>query len=172
MGKWRGNVSTLLCATLGGSCCLVQLLLNALGFGCAGFAVLTPYRSVFSGMALILLVTNMSKRRFRWNALLLFATVLSIFLPELVATWNSTASISSTVETRSLRVSNIKCAACLSDALSRIKQVSGVLEVTGKLSQVPGVAEITVWVSGASTGLTLNISDVLKSRDSVLLSME
>ena len=42
------------CAVLGGllcsSCCIVQLLLNSFSVGCAGFAVLTPYRSALLGV--------------------------------------------------------------------------------------------------------------------------
>ncbi|KAK9840601.1 hypothetical protein WJX81_003915 [Elliptochloris bilobata] len=43
--------NTLGLAVLGGllssSCCVLQLFLNALSFGCAGFSLLTPYRPLF-----------------------------------------------------------------------------------------------------------------------------
>lgn len=42
---------TLGLAVLGGllssSCCVLQLFLNALSVGCAGFSALTPYRPLF-----------------------------------------------------------------------------------------------------------------------------
>jgi hypothetical protein len=46
-----GAAHTLGLAVLGGllssSCCVLQLALNALSFGCAGFSALTPYRPLF-----------------------------------------------------------------------------------------------------------------------------
>ena len=50
----RGFWQQCTCAVLGGllcsSCCIVQLLLNSFSVGCAGFAVLTPYRSALLGL--------------------------------------------------------------------------------------------------------------------------
>lgn len=51
MAQAQAARRTLGLAVLGGllssSCCVLQLLLNALSVGCAGFSALTPYRPLF-----------------------------------------------------------------------------------------------------------------------------
>jgi len=65
-------------ATIGGllssSCCLIQLLLNSFSVGCAGFAILTPYRPIFLAATTILLGYNVQ------NYGLTKATISSILL--------------------------------------------------------------------------------------------
>ncbi|KAI8054038.1 hypothetical protein BDF22DRAFT_682688 [Syncephalis plumigaleata] len=46
----------LLGSTLASSCCIIQLVLNLFALPCAGFSVLTPYRSVFFAFTVIALV--------------------------------------------------------------------------------------------------------------------
>lgn len=40
-------------ALLTSSCCPIQLVLNAFGFGCAGFSVFTPYRAYFLALSIV-----------------------------------------------------------------------------------------------------------------------
>lgn len=48
----------ILTSLLASSCCVIQLLLNSLSITCAGFAVLTPYRSFFTALTVLSLGYN------------------------------------------------------------------------------------------------------------------
>ncbi|KAL2916312.1 hypothetical protein HK105_204068 [Polyrhizophydium stewartii] len=75
---------------LASSCCVVQLVLNALSVGCAGFAVLTPYRLPFTGVALGLLIA--SSRKSVWTPATTAMAGLSVALmasPDLVDSYNN-----------------------------------------------------------------------------------
>ena len=76
---------------LGSSCCLIQLVLNLFSIGCAGFSVLTPYRSIFLGMSAIFIIGLFYKYGFRSKQrifTLLFIITFLTFLPELVSLYN------------------------------------------------------------------------------------
>jgi copper chaperone CopZ len=53
--KW-GTLIALASGLGASSCCVIQLVMNVLGFGCAGFAVLAPYRPVLLASAAIALL--------------------------------------------------------------------------------------------------------------------
>ncbi|PNW85733.1 hypothetical protein CHLRE_03g207650v5 [Chlamydomonas reinhardtii] len=61
------------------SCCVLQLALNAVGLGCAGFAVLTPYEPIFKGITLAALAHLLLRDGFS-NRRALLTTALSLGL--------------------------------------------------------------------------------------------
>jgi hypothetical protein len=76
---------------LGSSCCLIQLILNLFSIGCAGFSVLTPYRTIFLGMSTMFIISLFYKYGFRSKQRtfkLLFIILFLSFLPELVLLYN------------------------------------------------------------------------------------
>ncbi|KAI8930360.1 hypothetical protein BC831DRAFT_440209 [Entophlyctis helioformis] len=53
--RWRMELLAMGASLLSSSCCVIQLVMNYLSLGCAGFAVLTPYRPHFTALAVLLL---------------------------------------------------------------------------------------------------------------------
>lgn len=45
--SWLGSFAAVLAGLLNSSCCVVQLILNWFSVGCAGFAILDPFRPIF-----------------------------------------------------------------------------------------------------------------------------
>ncbi|KAI9339396.1 hypothetical protein BDR26DRAFT_862354 [Obelidium mucronatum] len=52
-------------ALLASSCCVVQLILNSLSIGCAGFSALDPYQPLFTTATVILLSSSLIHSRFK-----------------------------------------------------------------------------------------------------------
>jgi len=84
---------------LSSSCCLLQLGLNAMSVGCAGFAVLDPYRKPFLLLTFCSLLwasyraTKRTGRVFTWRVLTLWTVATSIaFLPNALKYLNENAS--------------------------------------------------------------------------------
>ena len=101
---------SLLIALVGGllssSCCIVQLALNALAFGCAGFAALDKFRAPAAAATAAALVFSERRRRRRqhrkasniWRALLPFALAgLLAASPEITAAVSRYGGVSSAV---------------------------------------------------------------------------
>ncbi|KAJ3044692.1 hypothetical protein HDV00_001096 [Rhizophlyctis rosea] len=82
--------SSILLALLSSSCCVIQLLLNYLSLGCAGFAILTPYRPILTTLTVTLLTYNLYT--YGWNRKTATASLVSVLLmtsPEIVASHNT-----------------------------------------------------------------------------------
>jgi len=105
---------------LGSNCCALQLVLNFLGLGCAGFAILSPFRFyivfAISGVLFVFRPLRSSSRvssRFCQTALLFFLTCL----PEMISLYSRHGIYSFTSDYSPsspllVRVSGMKCAAC------------------------------------------------------------
>jgi len=127
-------------ATIGGllasSCCVIQLGLNTMSLGCAGFSVLTPYRPVFLSMTGIFLGTLFFRQGMNKNTLTTSAIALTLTLsPEMVKMWNlnklpffSSSRISTATEKVVLQVEGIACESCASKVKSAILSITGVEE--------------------------------------------
>jgi copper chaperone CopZ len=73
-----------LIALLSSSCCILQLILNYFSISCAGFAIFTPYRPLFTSITLTLLTYNLYYNKQKRT---LFSVVFSVMLmisPEVV----------------------------------------------------------------------------------------
>ncbi|KAH6578684.1 hypothetical protein BASA82_001194 [Batrachochytrium salamandrivorans] len=74
---------------LSSSCCVIQLLLNYLSLGCAGFSVLTPYRMELTAISVSLLATTVWRAGLSWKTgLTLCISVCLMLSPDGVATYN------------------------------------------------------------------------------------
>ncbi|KAH9269100.1 hypothetical protein BASA83_008851 [Batrachochytrium salamandrivorans] len=87
------NHSPVIAATtaslLSSSCCVIQLLLNYLSLGCAGFSILTPYRMELTAISVSLLATTVWKAGLSWKTgLTLCISVCLMLSPDGVATYN------------------------------------------------------------------------------------
>ncbi len=69
---------TILASLLGSSCCVIQLVLNALNIGCAGFALLDPYRGLFTLLTIALLFWQGWRYGFsNWKTMVISSLLLS-----------------------------------------------------------------------------------------------
>ena len=111
---------------LSSNCCALQLLLNYVGVGCAGFAVLSPFRLYFFLAAATALLVMRTPTVRATNALSLQAAIFFclVVMPEAISVYsrygNSAGNsyFSSIVEAPApfspvlIRVMGMKCAAC------------------------------------------------------------
>eukprot|EP00698_Gefionella_okellyi_P001065 TRINITY_DN10952_c0_g1_i1.p1 TRINITY_DN10952_c0_g1~~TRINITY_DN10952_c0_g1_i1.p1 ORF type:complete len:157 (-),score=22.36 TRINITY_DN10952_c0_g1_i1:154-624(-) len=110
------DVVVIVLGLLSSSCCIIQLVLNLFSIGCAGFALLTPFRTVF----ITLLVVSFAIRIYLYGVtralvLSLLVSVLLTFSTELVAQFNASSSLkSSEVPAIVFTVHGVKCEACAS----------------------------------------------------------
>lgn len=83
-------IAALVPAVLASSCCIPQLLMTfTMGFGCLGFAVLTPFRPLFLGLTAIAAVAAVQNRGFKWQtAMLLLLTAFVAFSDAIVREYN------------------------------------------------------------------------------------
>eukprot|EP01088_Endostelium_zonatum_P015219 TRINITY_DN3637_c0_g1_i1.p1 TRINITY_DN3637_c0_g1~~TRINITY_DN3637_c0_g1_i1.p1 ORF type:complete len:197 (+),score=37.88 TRINITY_DN3637_c0_g1_i1:22-591(+) len=123
-------------AFLSSSCCLIQLVLNYFSFGCAGFSVLTPWRSVFLSLTFASLALQW-KIRDHDRKLVLYTTAITLitFSSDILDYYNNRASLKNLNDnnnndernTMKIEVTGVPCAACRSrvhttlDAISWIK---------------------------------------------------
>lgn len=142
---------------LSSSCCVLQLMLNAMSFGCAGFnTVLGPLRPAFLALTLFLQAcvwrTTLSGRGMLSSAvggtLLCFALT---FLPEALHLYvhrrrtdgaTAAAAAASGTDELCLRVGGMGCTACTA-------------KVQGALEAIPGVASCEVVLESGSARLRL-----------------
>ncbi len=106
---------------LSSNCCALQLLLNYMGVGCAGFAILSPFRLYFflaASAALLVFRTPSALVITRSLQAVIFCSL--VLMPEIVGLYsrngNPFLSFSSDRHSSSLsllfRVTGMKCAAC------------------------------------------------------------
>ncbi|KAF9537625.1 hypothetical protein EC957_007852 [Mortierella hygrophila] len=90
--RW-GYISAATLGLLSSSCCLIQLALNLLSVGCAGFSVLTPYRPLFLVFSSLLVLVTIYKYRWSSRTALTLALVLTLTTtPEMVAVYNQSST--------------------------------------------------------------------------------
>lgn len=150
-GAWWQHVGSLACGLLASSCCLVQLALNALSVGCAGFnTVLGPWRTQLRALTLVWLsglwVPAARARRLPSRAVLL-STALSLaltFMPEMLRLGGGPALAppTSDVFTLALRVEGMGCEACEQAVRQALASTGGVVDARARFDS--GVVECTV----------------------------
>jgi copper chaperone CopZ len=134
------SVASMASALLGSSCCVVQLMLNAAGVGCAGFAVLNPLKPYFTSLTLILL--SYSWRKCGWRSTWKSAAIAILLLlsPHIVSSITEQAlpvtakNLSGSQTYYHFQVHEIKCEAC---ALKIKQTIEG--------AKIPGVVAVQVF---------------------------
>lgn len=130
---------------LSSSCCVLQLVLNSLSIGCAGFAALDRFRPFFLGLTFSSLVLrtwyyDVRLKRAVWRSVPTWLLALSLaFSPHVVKYFNRAAlhragALANTTTRYRLNVSGMKCEAC-ANGLKR------------ELDGLPGVAATSVLFS-------------------------
>jgi len=121
---------------LSSSCCVIQLVLNSLSIGCAGFSALTPYRHFFVGLTSIFLGFVLARDGFSKRTLMTLLIASSLTLtPEIVAGWNQNTfkfakNSQKILERVIIQVDGPHCEACASSVKSCLLQVPGVTNDT------------------------------------------
>lgn len=117
---------------LSSSCCLVQLVLNAASFGCAGFnTVLGPLRPLFLALTLHLYVP------LRPVSAVALAIALS---PELLALLQRQPRLQKNSDTITIALPTMGCVACVDAVSHAVRSVDGVESATVLLSDAGGQA--------------------------------
>ncbi|CAG8455261.1 717_t:CDS:1 [Diversispora eburnea] len=75
---------------LSSSCCIIQLILNMFSVGCAGFSILTPFRSIFLSFTVIFFLLTIKKFGIKSKQTIntLIISLLLCFSPEFVSFYN------------------------------------------------------------------------------------
>lgn len=140
----RAASFALLGGLAGSSCCLLQLLLNALGLGCAGFAALTPWRPVFVALTCAALAASHTRHRsWRQTGTAIVIACIVTSTPEwteAVGRAGGVAGLLPTVATKvtrttppallSFHLTGVKCASCGERARTAAASVHGVASAT------------------------------------------
>ncbi|KAG0267518.1 hypothetical protein BGZ95_002830 [Linnemannia exigua] len=90
--RWSYIMAVIL-GLLSSSCCLIQLALNLMSVGCAGFSILTPYRPLFLAFSSLLVLFNLFN--YRWSPRTAWTVALVVTLtttPEMVAIYNQSSA--------------------------------------------------------------------------------
>ena len=115
-------------AMVSSGCCLVQLALNAMSLGCAGFGILTPYKKVFLGLTFGSLMiqwrfAGLRKKKKRRLILMTMIVIFVAFSSELLEIYNNNRfhlnSINQNgnhhdniIQTIQIQISGVKCTGC------------------------------------------------------------
>ena len=140
----RSWINGLVGGLLVSSCCLVQLLLNLFGIGCAGLnTLLLPYRSVFVSLTVVSLTYSFFRYRpsKRHMASIVVFTLLLSFSPELLRTYNDQLTDSSSSSNQSdkgihvthWKIQGMHCEACRSAVIQALRKVNGIDSVDVQL---------------------------------------
>jgi len=117
-----------------GSClCPLQLALNAMGFGCAGFAVLTPYRVPFGLFTVANIFAGLwMGKKSNQQALLSVFSLSILFSPEIVKYFNRLPFQSIETEIGNelhFSIEGVKCEACANRLKNLVSEIEGVQSV-------------------------------------------
>eukprot|EP00803_Ostreobium_quekettii_P004599 evm.model.scf_1052.2 EVM.evm.TU.scf_1052.2 scf_1052:22606-24380(+) len=163
-------------ATACSSCCMIQLVLNALTYGCAGFSVLTPYKGAFRLVALggAMAVLARGKQPLKWKILAACLGLGVSFSEDLLGAYNrgslslpglaifgvtppSGLSVQSLPPDLILHVPGMRCEACAA-------KVKGAVEgglPGGSAECIVSLADKSVAVRAAKPGVNIVPSEVV-----------
>jgi hypothetical protein len=105
---------------LSSNCCALQLLLNYMGVGCAGFAILAPFRLLFLAASAALLVFTTPSTLVIARSLQAVIFCSLVLMPEIIGLYSRngnpillfSSDYHSSYLSLLLRVTGMKCAAC------------------------------------------------------------
>ncbi|KAI8139569.1 hypothetical protein BJV82DRAFT_626604 [Fennellomyces sp. T-0311] len=167
------DVTTIVTALLSTSCCVVQLLLNAFSFSCAGFAIFTPYRGYLTAATMVLLALKFGlggwKSRRAWTTASL---VLAIMMtPELVAWVNvqeagpSQPAITSVM----IQLDGLGCLACANRIRNALLGVDWVESASVFFDNSSALIQYRSGQAGAVARLVQVVKDVDAKYDAFLI---
>jgi copper chaperone CopZ len=169
---WSALVNVAL-PLLASACCLIQLALNLLAVGCAGFnTYLGPLRPYFLSL---LIVTSIKQPSLHWTSTLLRGSIA--LLPEVVDWVNRKYSQLTTSRTRKsqlnvqatmeVAIPTMGCVACINTIQGAIGKLPGVTNVQASLlplGQKGGTATVKLAADSSDDMVDL-VTDVLESLD-------
>ncbi|CAF1019554.1 unnamed protein product [Rotaria sp. Silwood1] len=118
------------------SCCLIQLVLNLFGIGCAGLnTLLLPYRPLFISLTIISLTYSFFRYRpskWHFTSVVIFTLILS-FSPELLRIYNNQFTRNDIIDNQVIithwKIIGMHCEACRSAVIQSLKKLDGVLSI-------------------------------------------
>ena len=130
------------------SCCLIQLLLNLFGIGCAGLnTLLLPYRPLFISLTIVSLTYSFIRYRpSKWHltAIVTFTLLLS-FSPELLRIYNNQFERTNFTESEMMithwKIIGMHCEGCRAAVIQALRKLDGVVSVNVDLDS--GQAKLT-----------------------------
>lgn len=130
------------------SCCVIQLLLNLFGIGCAGLnTLLLPYRPLFISLTIISLTYSFLRYRpSKWHltAIVTFTLLLS-FSPELLRMYNNQFAQIDLNESETIvthwKIIGMHCEGCRAAVIQALRKLDGVISVNVELDS--GQAKLT-----------------------------
>jgi copper chaperone CopZ len=160
---------------LASACCLLQLVLNALSVGCAGFNKhLGPVRPYFVSLLLYLSIVEYYSGSSRRRPLQLLLRWTIALLPELLFAWNNNnnrmivrkqrprnnnaVDDQRTTTTIRLEVPTMGCVACINAIQNAVSRVEGVESVSSHLLQETG-GETVVRLSSSPDGTSVAVTE-------------
>ncbi|KAG2218168.1 hypothetical protein INT45_006220 [Circinella minor] len=157
------DATTLVTALLSTSCCIIQLLLNAFSYSCAGFSIFTPHRSYLTATTFILLSVQFYKNGWEnrrvWTTT--FLSLLLMMTPELVAYVNTTiitTNNTTTIDSVMLHLNGLGCIACG----NRIKNA---------LVAVDWVESASVFFDNSSAFIQYKASDLETNKNNIATTL-
>ena len=163
--------SSTLVGLLSSSCCALQLLLNLLSVGCAGFnTILGPIRPTLLAVALWMQALSLLTMRYPTRAT--SVSLLLSFLPELLALWTkwttTKADASSTTMLTDSNENMITIQLDTMGCMSCVNKVSSVLEAEAQVERFSvsleqGQATVVLNQTGDSSSKTSTIERLLHS---------
>jgi len=122
-------------AMLGSSCCAIQLVLNYFSIGCAGFAILDPYRPIFLAMSASSFGTMLYFNHQTGRPLTSFRNVFSLalvvglaLLPKLVDYVNTPSPPALADQVFEVDLSGMKCVGCANAVHNALNTIDGVVQ--------------------------------------------
>ena len=131
--------TSILTSLLASSCCSIQLILNLLSFGCAGFAILDPYEKYFISISIILICIIIKKEGFtKRNLFTIMICLLLISSRYLLLNYIKNSEIPKNF---TMSVSGIKCSGCAQKLCSKLKTISEYCSID---NLNPPIAEVSL----------------------------
>ncbi|KAL1503239.1 hypothetical protein AB1Y20_011295 [Prymnesium parvum] len=143
---------------LSSSCCALQLALNTLSIGCAGFnTLLGPIRPMMMALTLSLqsamwtmIISRRGSSHLRSSIAVSLSTTALMFLPEILHAWLHRSRVAEdAADLLTIHVSGMGCTACTAKVQQMVEAVEGVAKCDVHLET--GVAQIYLARSSASS---------------------
>jgi copper chaperone CopZ len=128
--------ASVILALLSSSCCILQLILNSLSIGCAGFSLLDAYRTELTVLTLTLMAYNLIYHRLKYTVYTTVICVVLMLSPEALSTLNSyrtrpTVKASDCIQLE-YSVPSMKCEGCANRIKSELQNNAMVAQVLFK----------------------------------------
>lgn len=172
VSKLANQLLTITTALLSSSCCLIQMVLNLFSMSCAGFAVFTPYRSLLTGLTMLLLTTNVVRNGWRQTWKQTTISLLIMVSPEVVQWINIHPHIHgmahepiATTSSVVLQLDGLACIACANRIKNALTNIDCVQSASVFFDNSSAVIEYLNGCIPTITKATDTFIDVIKGLD-------